>query len=55
MTDTIAAIATPAQGAIAIVKLSGTKSLEILQTLTHRQHFPLDGLSWWIATMVRTC
>ncbi|CRF47187.1 GTPase and tRNA-U34 5-formylation enzyme TrmE [Helicobacter heilmannii] len=41
MTDTIAAIATPpAQGAIAIVKLSGTKSLEILQTLTHRQHFP---------------
>ncbi|WP_104741345.1 tRNA uridine-5-carboxymethylaminomethyl(34) synthesis GTPase MnmE [Helicobacter ailurogastricus] len=41
MTDTIAAIATaPAQGAIAIIKFSGTDSLKILQALTHRQHFP---------------
>ncbi|BCZ18889.1 tRNA modification GTPase [Helicobacter sp. NHP19-012] len=41
MTDTIAAIATPpALGAIAIIKLSGDQSLKILQTLTHRQHFP---------------
>ncbi|WP_163499779.1 tRNA uridine-5-carboxymethylaminomethyl(34) synthesis GTPase MnmE [Helicobacter suis] len=38
--STIAAIATPpGLGAIAIIKLSGSKSLSILNALSHRQHF----------------